>query len=72
MADKKNITKYKNLLLIRTFELEFRPSVAAPCGSGDAELDRGWWGERPGSLSSLDRKTCGRNERVVSQQATDC
>lgn len=53
----KDKTRHKNLPLIQTFELEFRPSVAAPCGSGDAELDRGWRGERVRSLSSFDRKT---------------
>lgn len=54
MIDKNNKTKRA---LIRTLELEFRPSVAAPCGSGDAEPERGWWGDRPESLSSLERKT---------------
>lgn len=45
---------------LRTFELALRPSVAAPCCRGDAEPDLCWWGDRPGSLSSLERNTWAR------------
>lgn len=57
--------KKQNMTWNCTLEPEFRPSVAAPCGSGDAEVDRGWQEEGPRSLSSLERKTWDRNKRAV-------
>lgn len=53
-------------LTLHTFELVLRPSVAVPCCSGDAEPDLGWWRDRPESLSSLERKTCGRKSITIS------